>query len=130
MMRKWTTFEGRQYSKTKSREPRVTLGAMSTFYLNGVAYEAMGRPTAVEMLFEGNENVIGLKPTDPAKRNAFRLRLHGKGNYWRLAASAFCKHFRIKAGVPTVMFEDVDLDDNGVLMLDLNKMIRVGRGSR
>jgi hypothetical protein len=125
----WTTFEGRQYSKTKSREARVTLGHKSTFYLNGVAYEAMGRPSAVEMLFEGNERVIGLRRTDPSKKNAFKLRLHGKGNYWRLAASAFCKHFRIKAA-ETVMFEDVDLDDHGVLMLDLNKTIRVGRGSR
>ena len=79
MNKQWETFEGRQYRTTARKEPRVTLGAKGTFYLNGIAYAAMGEPAAVEMLFDGNRRVIGLKPTDPTKRNAFAIKHHGKG---------------------------------------------------
>ena len=40
MNMKWETFEGRQYRVKARTEPRVTLGAKGTFYLNGVAYDA------------------------------------------------------------------------------------------
>lgn len=129
MKRQWTTFEGRQYSQTRSDQPRVTLGHKHTFYLNKAAFEAIGSPVAVEFQFDGNERLIGIRRTDPAKKNAFRLRLHGKGNYWRLAAGSFCTHFRIKND-QTLLFEDVEMDENGLMVLDLNKTLRVGRGAR
>ena len=130
MNTKWETFEGQQYRTTARKEPRVTLGAKGTLYLNGHAFEALGAPAAVEMLFDGNRRVIGLKPVDVKKRNAFVIKHHGKsGNYKRISASAFCTHYRIKTR-ETVLFDGVDLDNDGVLLLDLGRTIRVGRGSR
>ena len=130
MQNKWETFEGRQYRTEARTEPRVTLGAKGTFYLNGKAYEALKRPTAVEMLYEGSRRIIGLKPIDPRKRNAFVIKHHGKGGtYKRISAAAFCSHFQLKYK-NTLLFEQIDLDDDGVLMLDLNKAVRVTRGAR
>jgi hypothetical protein len=79
MKMQWEKFEGKQYRTEARREPRVTLGAKGTFYLNGVAYDALERPAAVEMLYEGNRRIIGLKPIDPRRDNAFLIKHHGKG---------------------------------------------------
>ncbi len=130
MKRNWDTFEGRQYSTSARKELRVTLGQKGTFYLNGIAFEVLGSPPAVEMLYDSNGRVIGLKPTDGRKRNAFVIKHHGKsGNYKRISAAAFCTHFRIRTQ-ETVLFEGVDLDNDGVMLLDLSKTIYVGRGAR
>src|SRR6266404_7535387 len=124
------SFEGMQHGRTALNEPRVTLGQKGTFYLNGIAYQALGEPVAVEMLYDGNRRIIGLKPTNPAKRNAFVIKAHGKnGNYKRISAAAFCTHFRIRLQ-NTVLFEDVGVDHDGVMRLDLGNVITVGRGAR
>ena len=126
---RWETFEGRQYRVEARTEARVTLGAKGTFYLNGVVYEALERPAAVEMLYDGNRRIIGLKPTDPRRHNAFIVKQHTKGNYKRISAAAFCAHFRLKFP-RTLLFEKVDIDNDGVLLLDLNTALEVGRGAR
>lgn len=130
MKTNWETFEGQQYRATARKEPRVTLGLKGTFYLNGIAYEALGAPAAVEMLYDGNRRIIGLRPVDIKKRNAFAIKRHGKhGHYKRICAAAFCTHYRIPSR-ETLLFEGVDLDNDGVLLLDLGQTIRVGRGAR
>ena len=130
MNRHWETFEGKQYKHTARKEARVTLGAKGTFYLNGIAYDALERPGAVEMLYDGNRRVIGLKPTDPRKRNAFLVKKHcTAGSYRRISAAAFCSHFRLKFD-RTVLFDQVDLDNEGVMLLDLGKVVEIGRGAR
>lgn len=52
MKNDWEIFEGRQYKPTARREPRVTVGPKGTFYLNGIAFEALDQPAAVEMLLQ------------------------------------------------------------------------------
>ena len=126
----WETFVGMQFRAMGRREPRVTLGAKGTFYLNGLAFEALERAKAVELLYDGNRRIIGLKPTDPKKRNAFVVKQHGTtGNYRRISAAAFVRHFRLRIE-GTMLFDEVDLDNEGVLLLDLAKVIHVGRGAR
>jgi len=126
MKRQWEVFTGKANAYSGEAEVRVTLGR-NTFYLNGKAFEALGSPAAVEMMFEGNERVIGLRPIDPSKRNAFRIRKHGKtGNYKRIPASAFCRHIRLDTR-RTVLFDQPDVDNDGVMALDLNRTIGVSK---
>jgi hypothetical protein len=130
MKMQWTTFEGRQYRREARKYPRVTLGAKGTFYLNGAAFEAMDRPAAFEMKYEGNYRIIGLKPTDPRRDNAFVIKHHGKGgNYKRVSAAAFCSQFRLKYP-RTMLFEDPEIDNEGIMRLDLTKALEVSRGAR
>ena len=130
MRNQWETFKGRQYRATTRREPRVTLGHKGTFYLNGIAYDLLGRCGAVEMLYDEYQRMIGLKPTDPRSTNAFAIKHHGKaGNYKRISAAAFCQHLRLRYP-GTMIFNNVDLDDDGVLRLDMTSMITVSRGAR
>ena len=125
----WETFNGSQHLRTAKTEPRVTLGAKSTFYLNGTAYEAMDQPAAVEMLYDGNERIIGLRPVDIRKRNAFVIKPHGKtGNYRRISAASFCTHYRLRFNA-TLLFNEIDIN-NGVMVLDIGKATTIGRGAR
>jgi hypothetical protein len=42
--------------------------------LNRVAFEALGGPAAVELLFDETRKVIGLKPIERNRRNAFLVK--------------------------------------------------------
>ncbi len=126
MKKQWEVFKGKANAYSDGSDARVTLGR-NTFYLNGKAFESLGSPAAVEFMFEDNERIIGMRPIDPAKKNAFHIRQHGKtGNYKRIAASAFCRHIRLDTR-ETVLFDTPEIDDEGVMMLDLNSRIRVGK---
>lgn len=126
MKRQWEIFTGKASARADESEMRVTLGR-NTFYLNGKAFEALGSPAAVEMSFEGNERIIGMRPIDPTKRNAFRLRQHGKtGNYKRIPVSAFCRHIRLDTR-ETRLFDQPEIDNDGAMMLDLKSTIGVGK---
>ena len=126
MGKQWEVFTGKSRAYSDVVEPRVTLGR-NTFYLNGKAFEVLGAPAAVELMFLGNERIIGLRPVDPTQRNAFRVRQHGKtGNYKRIPASAFCRHIRLDTR-RTVLFDQPEIDNDGVLLLDMNSTIGVGK---
>jgi len=116
-----TTKTGRLSNKTARFE-------RSVIYLNGRAYEALGCPGSVELIFDGNRRIIGVKPTDRRHSNAFPV-VHHPYNYYRISAAAFCQHFRIKPRA-TMLFQNVDLDPEGVMTLDLMNTVTVTRGAR
>ena len=128
--RNWTTFEGRAYGRNLSEQIRVTLNHRYVFYLNKAAYEVLGTPAAVEIeRYDGDRRIIGLAPTDTRHRNAFLLKQHTVGNYRKINASAFCKHFRMRIE-GTNLFDAADFTPEGILELPMDSMITIGRGAR
>jgi hypothetical protein len=127
--RQWTVFEGRQNTHRGAEgEVRVTLGRSGVFYLNRKAYEVLGGAKAVEMLFDGNKRIVGLRPVDPAQRNAFVIKAHSRNNY-RIQAAPFCRHLKLNAE-STLLFDAAELTTEGILELPMDKTVSVGRGSR
>jgi len=57
----WTRFPGRQFSRNIADGIRVTMGPDGVIYMNAAAWDAMGRPEAVEMMYDKPRRVIGLK---------------------------------------------------------------------
>jgi hypothetical protein len=127
MNTRWEKFNGRPYGSVRD-DMRVTLAKKCNIYINGKAYDALGRPGAVELLFDGNRRIIGLKPIDARRTNAFPVHNH-TARYKRIAAAAFCHHFRIKP-TSTMLFQNVDIDPEGVMHLDLMNTVTVTRGAR
>ncbi|MBK9214998.1 MAG: hypothetical protein IPM59_05275 [Chloracidobacterium sp.] len=125
---KWELFQGRPYGRKSNAGPRVTLGQKGVFYLNRRAFELIGEPKAVEMLFDGGQRLIGVRPSDPKKPNAFPVRLHSGGNYRQINAAAFCHHYRIRTE-KTVLFERFAVV-RGVLTLDMEQTTVVSKGAR
>jgi hypothetical protein len=128
MIKHFTKFEGKPNGAARN-QPRVTLNHKKTFVLNQLAYEALGGPAAVEFFFDENRKVIGLKPIDARRENAFPLKSYKGSNLRRITASAFCTHFRISVD-HTVLFQNIDLENDGMMTLDMAKTVNVSRGSR
>ncbi len=111
---------------------RVTLNHRKVFLLNEEASRALGDPAAVELRYDGNTRTIGLAPRDPRILSAFPLKKwanHKKYTYRIIHGAPFCKHFDINPK-STILFTNVDMDNEGTLLLELNSAVAVGRGFR
>lgn len=127
--RDWKIFEGNPNGRRRDKA-RVTLGPSRTFLLNEHAHRAIGSPGAVELMFDGNRRLIGMRPCDPHKANAFPLkRASGRLKHRIISAGAFLTHNKLKTD-RTMLFVDIDIDPDGTVVLDLAKTIYVTRGSR
>lgn len=127
MISHWTRFEGKPYGRDRDGM-RVTLSPKKNIMLNEAAFEALGSPAAIEFMFDENNKRIGLKPIDPRKENAFPVKPK-KGTRQRMIhAAAFCVHLGINVD-HTVLFNGVDIDNEGVMSLDITRSINIGRGA-
>jgi hypothetical protein len=97
--------------------------------MNMSTFEALGRPLAVELMFDDLRNIIGMKPIDPARKNAFPVKRHTTGRQMRISASPFCAQWRIHPD-GTVLFQRAALSEEGILELPLDSLVRVQRGCR
>ncbi|HMT06468.1 MAG TPA: hypothetical protein PKA82_00585 [Pyrinomonadaceae bacterium] len=122
-------FNGRQFGRAIKKVARVTLGAFGTFYLNAQAFEELGSPAAVEMLFDRGRRRIGLRPVPLMLKHAFKIVPHTSGGYHRLSASAFCHHHGIFFK-GTLLFHDIRIDESNMMKLDLVTATIVTRGAR
>ena len=83
--------------------------------INRVAYEMLGSPEAVELLYSTKNRVIGIRKVSKKEPYAFPLRAQGRkgrqpSNYL-VAVQAFTKHYNIDTSLamryPAEMQEDI-----------------------
>lgn len=126
MIERWAEFQGSP-NRVEKDELRVTLNARGTLLMNGKTYEAMNMPAAVQLLFDENNSIIGLRAADPRLHNAFPVKQKDKQTNRLVHASPFCKHHGIRV-LRTVLFNNVDMTNDGILKLELTKTTSIGRG--
>src|ERR1043165_254592 len=115
MSTQWEEFE---FGPGDKKELRVTLTRKGEITIGAVAVEAMGEPEAAVLLWDKAASRIGIKRAPVARAtNAFPLLRHGKWRHRVIRASRFCRHHRIRVE-RTVAFQEVAIDDDGVLVLD------------
>src|SRR5687768_17692635 len=95
MIKHWTEFEGSP-NRTDRERARVTLNKKGVMLLNRVAFDALGMPAAVKMFFDEQNKIIGLKPEDIRRPNAFPVKQKDKWYNRTIHVSTFCKHFSIR----------------------------------
>ena len=128
---RWQVYSGTP-NRFTSGGIRVTLNYRKVFLLNEEACKALGDPAAVELRYDEETRTIGLAPKDPRTLSAFPLK--GKINnkkyrYRVIHGSPFCKHFDINP-TRTILFTNIDLDNDGSMLLELKTAVTVGRGFR
>lgn len=128
MIEHWKLFEGAPNGRRKERA-RVTIGPNKAFLLNRFAYEAFGSPSAVELLFDENRSLIGIRACDPQKQNAFPVKTVPKSSHKFVHAGSFLTHFAINIS-RRILFEEIDINKDGMLILNINKITYISRGSR
>lgn len=126
MKNEWEAFEGMPY-RSQRRLPRVTMSGNKVFVLNRVAVEAIGNPEAVQFFFDAKRNRIGLKATAIENRFAFQLKTRPNQSFRTVNAGAFCTNYGIRSK-GTVQFNEITVDEDGILTLDLTTVTKVGRG--
>jgi hypothetical protein len=107
-------FDKRSASKTKS--PFVTVLSTKGFTLNKAAYELLGNPEAVTLLYDPAERLVGFKPSSPDHPRAYPARPQPQGTSVSVAGRSFMKHYGIDAS--TTKRYAVQMRD-GILVLDL-----------
>jgi hypothetical protein len=108
---------------------RITLSPRKYFAMNGVAYKALGSPSAVEFYFDEHSKKIGLRRCDPSKKFAFKVRQQKGKEHYMIYAGAFCTHFAISTK-RTVLFEGPEHKPDHMVVVDMSKTTRISRGSR
>ena len=116
-MAKWETFKF--HGSRGVAERRVSLNTRGVFTLNQIAFDEIGNPVAVEMLYDREARLIGLKPSTLEVEYAVKVRQQGKNKSYLIGAKSFCQYYKLDV-TDTIRFTDIDLED-GMLVLDLAK---------
>ena len=99
------------------REPYVTIQRRGTMSLNAAAHEALGSPEAVELLFDRQERLMGMRKISPKAEHAYAVRPSGKkASSFLVAGMAFSQYYDIPRDVARRW--PAELRD-GVLIVDL-----------
>jgi hypothetical protein len=100
-----------------SKHPYVTIQRKGPFSFNQAAFELMGSPEAVELLYDKDTERVGFRPVAPDRPQAFPVRAQGKNSVTHIVAGqSFAGHYGLDVSVarryPVAMEDDI-------LVLDL-----------
>ena len=130
MIKHWTKFPGRPHGRFRQDGVRVTINYKGNLYLNYKAWALLGHTRGVELMFDKQRSVIGLAPIDADRLEAFPVKDKSGTKGKLIHASAFCMHFGITLGRRTGQFNEIEMDNDGVMNLTLTTLSAVSRGAR
>jgi hypothetical protein len=123
MSRNWDIYD-RGHDRTPPGGLYVSMNSKGEIVLNAAAFEKLGAPKAVTMMFDMETSTIGLRPTSPLMPNAHPVALK-EGNRRRVGAPGFVRKYDIKLD-GTIKFRTPAIED-GILVLDLKKISNASR---
>ena len=124
--RDFEKFNGGPTLATQNRM-HVTMSALGVIYLNQNTYRILGKPAAVSLYYSREQDTIAIEPANPRLPQSFPVK--PCQNAYRILAGPFLGHFKIRTA-ETIRFVRPDIDDQGVLMLDLRATVNVTRRQR
>jgi hypothetical protein len=110
-----------------SVRPRVTITRHPRIHLNRAAYDLLGSPDQVLLLYDEERRAIGLRPVTNAKQHGFRVKQWNKAaTYYAIMGSQrFIRHYGIDCG-QLIEFSHILMED-GTMVLSLDQARRKGR---
>jgi hypothetical protein len=94
-MSNFEVFKGR--ASPTPREAALTIYPRGLFSVNRAAWNALGEPAAVELLFDRTERLIGLRGAPAQVPHAYPLRTQAASSSVLVSGRAFTRHY----GIPT-----------------------------
>lgn len=107
----------------------ATLNAKGAIVISRITYEMLGSPTAFNLLYDKPNNRIGLKPTALSQKNAYPALVGNPCGGKVIRAHRLLREQRITLPY-TVQFHEAEIDEDGILVLDLRTAERSNRGRR
>ena len=123
----WEYFDDGPVSSPRERI-YVTVNRDGRFFLNEKALEALGTPHGVALMYDRREKVIGIRPSQPNRRETHLLRGKHQSTGRVIHAKRFCRRFDIRPS-ETYAFVNVESIDGPILLLDLNDVHSVSKGA-
>ena len=106
----------------------VTMNRKGFLVMSRLTFQRMGEPKAVILLFDQVNNRIGLKPAQLSTRNAYHIGPSGSHGGKMVRAYRLMQEFGIV--IPeTIRFQDPEIDEDGILILDLRNARVSTRGA-
>src|SRR5215210_3643772 len=100
-----------------SKHPYVTLQRKGPFSFNQAAFELMGSPEAVELLYDADTERVAFRPVAPDRPQAFPVRAQGKNSVTHIVAGqSFARHYELDTSVAR---RYAPVTEDGMLVLDL-----------
>lgn len=96
----------------------VTMNPMGDIVMSRVTYELTGSPKAFVILFDTTNKRIGLKPAALTTRNAYPVCVASRSGAKKIRGHRLTREHRIDLP-QAVRFYDADIDEDGILILDL-----------
>ena len=107
----------------------ATMNPKGVIHISQRTYEKLGEPEAFTLLFDTVNATIGLKPARKAVKNAYPA-IQTQPDRGRIVrAFGFYKEFKIKLH-ETIRFVEAEVDTDGVLLLDLRKVVSAAKPKR
>ncbi|NKU66401.1 hypothetical protein GS891_26025 [Rhodococcus hoagii] len=82
-----------------AKAPSVTIQKRGIFSINKAAHALIGEPATVELLFDKENDVIALRPSNEAHAYAFRPQSSREHRQVVMSATAFTQYFDIDTSV-------------------------------
>ncbi|MBP9663833.1 MAG: hypothetical protein KBD94_04380 [Pyrinomonadaceae bacterium] len=127
MARRWVEFGLGPKGSTQHRI-HVSASPDGILRLNKRAFEVLGSPAALALLFDPQTATIGLRPTSPDMPNAYRTNYKEKEAGTRFSCRTFFRanDIRLSSSIsfPTARIED------GVLILELKYRVPLPKNGR
>jgi len=125
--REWIEFETGP-ARVQTDRVFTSLNHKGELGINRHAFNELGCPEAVVLLFDPRNDTIGLKPSGRLMPNAFAVKPKGPRGRWTVRIIPFLRRHDIRID-GTVRFSTAAVED-GVLVLDLRKMEKSTLGPR
>ena len=111
-------FETFTRQRKAGRQPFVTLQKKGIISLNRAAFEALGDPEAVELLYDKEANLMALRRVESSVEHAYKVRTPpGNHGTWLVAGGAFASYYDIDISASVRRAARLDGD---LLVVDLN----------
>ena len=85
-------------SKPVAKEPLVTFQARGSFGINEAAWEALGCPSEVEILYDPEERIVGFRQAEEASPHGYPVHKQTNGRTYHFGGVGFTKYYGIETG--------------------------------
>ena len=126
MDRHWEQI-GRDEQPNRWSAFHVTMNPEGVIVLGRFTLEMLDSPDAFHLFFDRLNHTIGLKPTKKGVRDAYPTAARGRHGARLVRAFRLCQECRIRLPA-TIRFVDPEIDQDGILNLDLRKVRPVKKG--
>lgn len=116
-----------KYHSRSVKEIFVTIQRRGTFSLNRAAFQALGSPKFVELLFNRAKRLVAFRPMDLDSGRTIPVRRQGNSDSYMIAGLTFTKEYEIDTSVARRY--TAKIQDN-LLVVDLNSPSADATGPR